>query len=196
MYSTLADLHLWDRALYAAEMVTAESLEEAFTSGKTRWGWRTSYGFGFRLRERNNQKLVYHHGLWNGFRTSFLRYVEDSTTIVVLNHTNSRAKHTLTNKLESIVKNHKTVNRGIKVVNAALSKDFLSSVKLYDKLETAGKIDTEFPGDLYTLHSWLIKHEKPTSAERITDLYSHVTGQELTPAELPLTASVSVTDTN
>lgn len=179
VYSTLEDLNAWDGALYNASLVSHQSIKEAFTPGKVRWGRATAYGFGFRLKKRNNKQVVYHHGLWNGFRTSFLRYVEDTTTIVVLNHTNSRAKHTLTNKIENVLKKHRLANAGLKVVETALTKDVVSAIRTYDRLIETHSYPSDFPEQLIALKLFLEQENKPISANRIVDLYVHVTGREM-----------------
>ena len=61
------------------------------------------YGFGFRIVEKDDSKMVYHNGLWNGFRTSIIRYMTDSCTIIVLNNTNSDTKQMLVRDIENIL---------------------------------------------------------------------------------------------
>ncbi|GIV33003.1 MAG: hypothetical protein KatS3mg031_0538 [Chitinophagales bacterium] len=103
IYSTAEDLYLWDQALYSGRIIKPEILEEAFTMCTLKNKRRVPYGFGFRLIDRGDSKTVYHHGLWNGFRTSFVRYVTDSCTIIVLNNTNSDAKYMLVKEIEKIL---------------------------------------------------------------------------------------------
>lgn len=103
IYSTAEDLYKWDQALYAGGVVSPRLLKEAFTKATLRNKRQVSYGFGFRIAEDNGSKLVYHHGLWNGFRTSVARYLSDSSTIIVLNNTNSNAKHMIVRDIEKIL---------------------------------------------------------------------------------------------
>lgn len=72
VYSTTEDLFKWDQALYNNTLVSYETLEEAISTFKLRNKYEIPYGFGFRIRTRNNKKVAYHHGKWNGFRTSIL----------------------------------------------------------------------------------------------------------------------------
>lgn len=103
IYSTADDLYKWDQALYSNTLVSKQTIEEAFTMATLRNKRKVSYGFGFRIVDKENSKMVYHHGLWNGFRTSIVRYVDDQSTIIVLNNTNSDAKHILVRDIEKIL---------------------------------------------------------------------------------------------
>ena len=103
IYSTTMDLYKWDQALYTEALVSRETIELAFDKARLNNNKRVSYGFGFRIEEDGDNKTVYHHGLWNGFRTSLMRYVNESSSIIVLNHTNSNAKHHLVRRIENIL---------------------------------------------------------------------------------------------
>lgn len=91
IYSTVEDLLKWDQALYSNVLISDSLREEAFT--KTRIGKRReyNYGYGWRLKEVNQKKVIYHHGLWNGFTSSLSRYIDDEVTIILLNNTNAPA---------------------------------------------------------------------------------------------------------
>ncbi|MCK7462287.1 MAG: serine hydrolase [Sphingobacterium sp.] len=92
VYSTLDDLFKWDQSLYENVLVSEETMSEALSGFKIRNKYNVNYGFGFRLTQVNDKKVVYHHGRWNGFRTSIYRFVEDSNTIIILNHTSTRTQ--------------------------------------------------------------------------------------------------------
>jgi CubicO group peptidase (beta-lactamase class C family) len=87
VYSSVEDLFKWDQALYQGLLVTDETLEEAFTAGSPKFSkYRDNYGFGWRLRaDRTN--TVFHYGWWKGFRTYFIRDLEQEKTIIVLTNT-------------------------------------------------------------------------------------------------------------
>jgi len=105
IYSTAEDLYKWDQALYTETLVPHDLMNEAFTMTTLRNKRKVPYGFGFRILENENDgsKTVYHHGLWNGFRTSLIRYVSDTCTVIVLNNTNSDAKHLIVKDIERIL---------------------------------------------------------------------------------------------
>ena len=103
IYSTTADLYKWDQALYKNQLVSEETMNEAITPFKLYGRYNIHYGFGFRIRERNDKKVVYHHGRWNGFRTSFFRFVEDNNTIIVLNHTSSSLNNSIVREIQQVL---------------------------------------------------------------------------------------------
>ncbi|MDA3780610.1 MAG: serine hydrolase [Bacteroidales bacterium] len=106
IYSTTEDLYKWDKALYFNLLISKETLKDAFSPLKINKKYTIPYGFGFRIRNNDtNNKIVYHHGRWNGFRTSFLRYMGDTSAIVILNNTSASGNTLITKKLRRILNN-------------------------------------------------------------------------------------------
>jgi len=103
VYSTVEDLYLWDQALEKSKLIPADLQEEEFSPGKTNSGAEVPYGFGYRLKSSPWGRLVYHNGLWGGFKSSFLRYIDAQTTVIGLNNTNSVALHGLVDDLSKII---------------------------------------------------------------------------------------------
>jgi len=89
VFSTIKDLAIWDQALYNNKILPKESMEEAYAYALTNDGYPIDYGYGFRLDTFQNEKLVYHNGWWHGFKTTFRRYPQKQTTLIILNNTNS-----------------------------------------------------------------------------------------------------------
>lgn len=89
VYSTINDLLKWDQALYTPILLHDSLLTASFEKTKVRRGREYNYGFGWRLKESDGRKVVYHNGLWNGFTSSLTRYVDDNLTIILLNNTNA-----------------------------------------------------------------------------------------------------------
>jgi CubicO group peptidase (beta-lactamase class C family) len=84
MYSTVKDLYQFDKALKYEWLVKKETLEEAFTPGSPRHrGRKDNYGFGWRIRGQADS-TVYHYGWWKGFRTFYLRDMQNEKTLIVL----------------------------------------------------------------------------------------------------------------
>jgi len=87
VYSTVEDLFKWDQALYQGLLVSDATLNEAFTEGSPRFSkWRDNYGFGWRL-SADHPNTVYHFGWWKGFRSYFIRDLDQEKTIIVLTNT-------------------------------------------------------------------------------------------------------------
>lgn len=104
IYSTMNDLFKWDQALYSNKLLTEENKKRAFEPLTLKNGYHYPYGFGFRLKDMDSTKTVYHYGKWNGFRTGLIRFVEDSSTVVILNHTNRSGNSKITRNIKEILK--------------------------------------------------------------------------------------------
>jgi len=103
IYSTVLDLYKWDKALYENTLVREETMQKAFEAAKLKNGNHYPYGFGFRLRERDGKKEVYHYGKWNGFRTGIIRNIDDTSTIIILNHTDRPYNSRITKNISKIL---------------------------------------------------------------------------------------------
>lgn len=84
MYATLEDFFAWDQALYTEDVVSAATLDKAFTRHTLNNGDEIDYGFGWRLNEYRGHRRIAHGGSWVGFRTSTTRFPDEKLTIVVL----------------------------------------------------------------------------------------------------------------
>ncbi len=80
IYSTLGDLCLYDQALRSNQLVSAETLSEAFTSGALNSGEDIAYGFGWDIGE----SYVGHSGAWLGFESYYLHFTAQDLTVIVL----------------------------------------------------------------------------------------------------------------
>jgi hypothetical protein len=73
-----------------------------YSKGETVYGRKVPYGFGFRI-DTKDQKIIYHHGKWNGFSTGLTKYLEDDLVVIVLEHTSYSAMKSLNKKIKKIV---------------------------------------------------------------------------------------------
>ncbi len=131
IYSTTEDLFKWDQALYNNSLVSYETFNEAISTFKLRNKYEIPYGFGFRIRTRNDKKIAYHHGKWNGFRTSLLRYIEDTNTVIVLNHTSSSLNNSIIRDIQQVLDDSSSVNMTHQVVTSILDDGLESAVEYY-----------------------------------------------------------------
>ncbi len=103
------DLFKWDRALQQNTLVSAEALEEVFTAYSLRDGTSSGYGLGWFVRDdfdlngRNLGKRVDHYGLWPGYESSIVRYVDQDYTIIVLASQSPSAKDTLVEEISKML---------------------------------------------------------------------------------------------
>lgn len=82
LYSTVGDLYKFDQGLRSGKLLSDSTITEAYTNRSK--SFRKPYGLGWRLAEYNGKKLIYHHGWWRGFKSYFIRSIEDDKTIIVL----------------------------------------------------------------------------------------------------------------
>jgi CubicO group peptidase (beta-lactamase class C family) len=78
LYSTVDDLAKWDQALRSSKLIGPESYTLMFTPGKS------SYGFGWFIREMDGHKEISHGGGIHGFQSSIIRYPDDNLVVVLL----------------------------------------------------------------------------------------------------------------
>ncbi len=84
IYSTIADLFLFDRAMRSGRLLKQQTQDSAYTPRNPMVHGHFNYGYGWRLFEASGQKVVYHTGWWHGFRHIFLRDLKNDVTIVLL----------------------------------------------------------------------------------------------------------------
>lgn len=87
VYSTVEDLLKWDQALYDGELFTPKTLREAFTPYSNEHPGIKNYGLGWHLLVYpDSSEVVYHNGWWHGNTSVFYRFIDDSTTLIILSN--------------------------------------------------------------------------------------------------------------
>lgn len=86
IYSTVEDLHRWDRALHGEQIVSGQTLAAAFRPARLNGGEAFPYGYGWFLESHLGRRRVSHGGAWVGFQTFVARYVDDRLTVIVLSN--------------------------------------------------------------------------------------------------------------
>lgn len=84
VYSSVEDLFKLDQALYSDRLLSQATVQNAFERGGGKRN-RNDYGFGWRIK-RWQDDMVYHFGWWKGFKTGFIRKLDEEKTIIVLNN--------------------------------------------------------------------------------------------------------------
>ena len=89
IYTSVMDYYKWDQSLYTKNIVSLETIAEAFRSGilNDGSGTETGYGFGWFTGEIKGMKWVGHSGSTCGFRTYVIRIPEKKFTVLVLFNT-------------------------------------------------------------------------------------------------------------
>ena len=81
MFSTIDDLYKWDQSLYTEQLVSAATLELAFTSHQSR-----GYGYGWDVRSHVGNIRYAHGGAFNGYRTQITRFPEKQFSVIILSN--------------------------------------------------------------------------------------------------------------
>ncbi|KAA2243839.1 beta-lactamase family protein [Chitinophaga agrisoli] len=91
IYSTAQDMLKWDQALYSG-ILKPETLQAAYTPYSNEKPGIRNYGLGWRLMiYPDSTKIVYHNGWWHGNNTVFYRFVQDTSTLIILGNKYDRA---------------------------------------------------------------------------------------------------------
>ena len=106
LYSTVEDLHKWDRALYSEVILTESSKQAMFaTTVETDLGTEDKIymGYGWVIDAHYQRKRVLHNGGINGFSTSISRYLDDFFAIIVLSNVERTPAQAIGNDLAAIL---------------------------------------------------------------------------------------------
>lgn len=110
IYSTSWDMYKWDKSLYDYSILSPDVLDEAFTPSTVGNKKRTiPYGFGYRMKQLDGYDVIYHNGLWEGFRINYYRFPELKNTILVMNN-NEFNIGSVTSKVRKIINNNNPEN--------------------------------------------------------------------------------------
>ncbi|CAL1518130.1 serine hydrolase domain-containing protein [Chitinophaga sp. MM2321] len=92
IYSSARDMLKWDQALYSGQLLNEETLKAAFTPYSHEKPGIRNYGLGWRLMvySDSTKNIIYHNGWWHGNNTVFYRFIQDSTTLIILGNKYNR----------------------------------------------------------------------------------------------------------
>jgi len=94
IYSTVADLFLFDRAMGEGRVLNKELLDSAYIGHSKPVNGVFNYGYGWRLYEKDGHTVVYHTGWWHGYKNLYIRDIENDITVILLsNMSNASLNH-------------------------------------------------------------------------------------------------------
>lgn len=126
IYSTLDDLEKWNRALNSNELVSDQTLREAFKNGElndgpisiTMNGEEYGYGFGWMPYQKNGKDYVQHDGMVEGYRSLIKKNLTDGYDYIFLtNQGNSLAMEELTVAIDDILEKSEYIQPKIPIAN-------------------------------------------------------------------------------
>jgi len=106
VYSTTEDMLKWVQGLNSGKIVSKNTVAEMYSRGETKYKRKVPYGFGFRIKENENSKVIYHNGKWNGFSTSLMQYPKEELVVITLEHSNYNSMKSLNEKVKYLVDNN------------------------------------------------------------------------------------------
>lgn len=107
--SNAADLWKWDRALYSDQLLSQKQMAEAFKPYTLSNDSSSQYGFGWYIRENsmingiNVGKRLDHNGLWPGYESSIVRYIDQEKTIILLANQAPSSKDQLVDEISELI---------------------------------------------------------------------------------------------
>ncbi len=107
--SNAEDLLAWDRALTSNALIDKQTLEEALTPYTLSDNSSSAYGFGwyvqnnYSLNGKRVGKRTDHNGLWPGYESSIVRYIDEGKTIIVLASQQPSAKDEIVHGISEIL---------------------------------------------------------------------------------------------
>lgn len=98
--STADDLLKLDRALRKGTLLGTEGASSALEPGNLNNGDPIDYGYGWELQEG----VSFHTGSWTGFRTYFIRYIDEGFTIIVLDNSSNEELYDEVDRIRQIIR--------------------------------------------------------------------------------------------
>ena len=117
LYSTVEDLYLWDQALYADKVLSAQSkalMYKPFLENYA-YGWAVTNA-SFKQNDQPVQ-VITHDGGINGFTTTIIRFPKEKNLIVMLDNTGSGYLNRLSDSIARILYNQPYESPKISIVS-------------------------------------------------------------------------------
>jgi len=85
IFSSLNDFEIWNQFWYQNDILSQETMSEAFKKPTLTTGSTSDYGFGWTV----TPNAVWHNGSWLGARTMIIRNFEQKNCLVILDNSSS-----------------------------------------------------------------------------------------------------------
>lgn len=172
IHSTIEDLYKWDQALYSAKIIRHSTLEKAYEPALVNQRYSIPYGFGFRIGNKDGERFVYHHGLWEGFRTGFIRYIQRGDAIIVLNNTNQKIYSEVLTQLQKVLEVESfQLSPAQQVAFTLVKEGWVSAVELLNEKEINSAFSVPEQDDIMEITRLLIEMDKPALSSMVYNFF-------------------------
>ena len=87
IYSSAIDLLKFDQALYTNSLISQERIEQSYIPVHRDLRIWDNYGQGWRINAKDpDNRIIFHTGWWKGFRSYFIRLIDQQKTLIVLSN--------------------------------------------------------------------------------------------------------------
>lgn len=103
LYSTVEDLHRWDRAVAEGRLLPPTALSDGAQGSPPSELAGFVYGFGVLVGESREHRKVFHDGEINGFMSYFATYPDDDYSVAILTNREDRRYRALAKAIEGVL---------------------------------------------------------------------------------------------
>jgi CubicO group peptidase (beta-lactamase class C family) len=100
VFTSIADMIIWDKFWYHNELMSPDVIKEAFLKPELNDGTTSSYGFGWII----DGEAMWHNGSWLGANTYIWRNPKSKTCIVILDNASSIFTESIIEELHKHIK--------------------------------------------------------------------------------------------
>lgn len=87
IYSNVEDLYKWDRILHSNKFLSDSTLDSMYFPGSRTLAGPFNYAFGWRTYKLDDGIIIpYHGGWWNGFKSFYMRDLENEIAVIILSN--------------------------------------------------------------------------------------------------------------
>ncbi|TVZ56123.1 CubicO group peptidase (beta-lactamase class C family) [Lutibacter sp. Hel_I_33_5] len=101
IFSSIDDFVIWNQFWYKNDLLSEETMKEAYKMPVLNNGKESDYGFGWVITKN---KAVWHNGSWLGARTLIVRNEQLKNCMVVLDNSSNVNKDNIANQLVKVLK--------------------------------------------------------------------------------------------
>jgi CubicO group peptidase (beta-lactamase class C family) len=100
VFSSIDDMVIWNQFWYKNDLLSEETMNEAFKKPKLNDGTISNYGFGWIVTDY----AVWHNGSWLGARTLIVRNTKLKNTLILLDNSSSASLNNIIKELVKVLK--------------------------------------------------------------------------------------------